>query len=111
MQVESGVEGAQNLLNLLYACHLGENVELTGPSNPMDYQDEVYYLHLASPKRVNSYTWHLVQYLKIVIYVASDFDRKNNAEGKHFVFSDILNSWQTIFVQDALLTPAFAHVH
>ncbi|KAL8607921.1 hypothetical protein ACOMHN_005476 [Nucella lapillus] len=51
-RVGEGVEGSQNLMNLLYACHLGENTELLRQADDCGDQDEVYYLHLASPTRV-----------------------------------------------------------
>ncbi|KAK7479244.1 hypothetical protein BaRGS_00029492, partial [Batillaria attramentaria] len=54
-RVDRGMAGAQNLLNLLYACHLGENTELVGQPDSTDDQDEVYYLHLSAPKRWESF--------------------------------------------------------
>ena len=53
-QVEECVEGSSNLMNLLYACHLGENLELVRQADDTDDLDEVYYLHLAAPRRVSS---------------------------------------------------------
>ena len=47
------MEGSQNLMNLLYACHLGENTELVSQADDSEDHDEVYYLHLAAPKRVS----------------------------------------------------------
>ncbi|KAK7109186.1 uncharacterized protein [Littorina saxatilis] len=54
-RVEEGKDGSQNLMNLLYACHLGENTELVSQADDSDDHDEVYYLHLASPKRWESF--------------------------------------------------------
>ncbi|XP_076460857.1 uncharacterized protein LOC143293637 isoform X2 [Babylonia areolata] len=54
-RVGEGMEGSQNMMNLLYACHLGENSELIRQADDAEDQDEVYYLHLASPKRWESF--------------------------------------------------------
>lgn len=55
VQVEEKAEGSQNLMNLLYACHLGENAELVSQADDSEDHDEVYYLHLAAPKRWQSF--------------------------------------------------------